>query len=213
MRRTLSAAQVLKVRSDTLQLTGGWNECFGEIERTGIVFFSGPSSSGKSSAALSLLKELARFGRALYLTNEEGYRKTFKDRLRRFGVQEIGSAIQFINTESIGELIERLGKRRAASFILIDSVQDTKMTRAEYERIKAMAHNKMFIFVSRIEGKIPIGRLARQIKYDADIKVWVEGGRAISQGRYIGEVGACDIIEKDVLIHWGSLLKELKNER
>lgn len=208
MRRTLSASQVLKVSNETISLAGGWFDCFGEIDRTGIVFIAGPSTGGKSSAALSLAKALSEFGRTLYLSNEEGYRSSFQERLRRFAVTECGTRIQFLNHESVCELIGRLGKRRAADFVVVDSIQDTKMTRAEYEQLKQMSLRKMIIFVSRIEGRLPVGRLARQIKFDADLKVWVEGGRATSEGRYIGAVGAVDVLPDKAKIYYGSTLKE-----
>lgn len=202
MRRTLSANQVLQVRNDTLQLTGGWHECFGEIDRTGIVFISGPSTSGKSSAALCFAKELAQFGRTLYISNEEGFRPSFQDRLRRLAATDCGR-IQFLRHETISGLIERLGKRRAPDFVIVDSLQDTKITRREYELIKRMSARKMFIFISRLEGRRPMGKLAQDIEFDADLKVWVEGGRVISKGRYIGPVGTFDVLEDKARGYWG----------
>lgn len=203
MKRTLSANQVLQVRNETLQLSGGWHDCFGQIDRTGIVFISGPSTGGKSSAALCFAKELARFGRVLYLSNEEGFRSSFQDRLRRLAAADCGSGIQFLRHETISELIERLGKRRSAEFVVIDSIQDTKITRKEYDKIRRLASQKLFIFISRVEGRLPMGRLARDIKFDADLKVWVEGGRVISEGRYIGPTGMYDVLEEKAREYWG----------
>ena len=212
MRRTLSAAQVLQIKNDTILPGGGWGDCFGEIDRTGIVFINGPSTSGKSSAALDFAKHLVPFGKVLYLTNEEGFRSSFQERIRRFNIQTVGAAFQFINHEPVSELIERLEKRRSASFVVIDSIQDTKMTRAEYDQLKQMAARKLIIFVSRIEGRLPVGRLARTIKFDADLKVWVEGGRAFSNGRYIGKAGFCDVIADKALKYWGDPNKIEDNE-
>lgn len=203
MKRTLSAKQVLQIRNETLALTGGWHDCFGDIDRTGIVFISGPSTGGKSSAALCLVKELARFGRVLYLSNEEGFRSSFQDRLRRLSAVDCGPSVQFLRQESVAALIDRLTKRRSADFIVIDSVQDTKITRREYERLKRMSSQKLFIFVSRVDGRQPMGRLARDIKFDADLKVWVEGGRVISEGRYIGPTGMYDVLEDKAREYWG----------
>ncbi len=210
MRRTLSAAQVLRIKNDTILPGGGWGSCFGEIDRTGIVFVSGPSTGGKSSAALDFAKHLVPFGKVLYLTNEEGFRSSFQERIKRFNIQTVGAAFQFINHEPVSELIARLEKRRSADFVVIDSIQDTKITRGEYEALKQMSARKLLIFVSRIEGRLPIGRLARDIKFDADLKVWVEGGRAISNGRYIGPVGFCDVIKDKAIEYWGEPVKTEK---
>lgn len=203
MARTLSATQVLAVANDTIRLSGGWGDCFGEIDRTGIVFIYGPSTSGKSSAAISMAKALTEHGRVLYASNEEGFRSSFQNRLRRFGIGDCGTKIQFVDKESMGDLLGRLEKRKSADFVIIDSVQDTKIRRSEYEKIKRMSGRKMFIFVSRIQGSIPIGRLAVDIKFDADLKVWVEGGRAVSQGRYIGDAGYYDVLPDRVRMYYG----------
>lgn len=203
MARTLSAAQVLAVSNDTIRLSGGWGGCFGEMDRTGIVFMYGPSTSGKSSAAISLAKALTEYGRVLYVSNEEGYRTSFQNRLRRFSIADCGSRIQFTDKESMADLLGRLEKRKSADFVIIDSIQDTKIRRSEYEKIKRMAAKKMFIFVSRIQGSIPIGRLAVDIKFDADLKVWIEGGRAVSQGRYIGDEGYYDVLPDKAREYYG----------
>ena len=203
MARTLSATQVLAVANDTIRLSDGWGDCFGEMDRTGIVFIYGPSTSGKSSAAISMAKALTEHGRVLYASNEEGFRSSFQNRLRRFSIADCGSKIQFTNKESMSDLLARLDKRKSADFVIIDSIQDTKIRRAEYEKIKRMSAKKMFIFVSRIQGSIPIGRLAVDIKFDADLKVWVEGGRAVSQGRYIGDAGYYDVLADRAREYYG----------
>ena len=49
-----------------------------------------------------------------------------------------------------------------------------------------------------------MGRLAVDIKFDADLKVWVEGGRAMSEGRYIGSVGYYDVLQQKARQYWGA---------
>ena len=61
MAKSLSVSQALSIRRSTLRLEGGWGDCVGEIDRTGVVFFWGKSGNGKTSAVLSFGKELARF--------------------------------------------------------------------------------------------------------------------------------------------------------
>lgn len=203
MARTLSALQVLSISNETIKLSGGWAEAFGDIDRYGIVFIYGPSTGGKSSAALCFAKELTRFGRVLYVSNEEGFATSFQNRMRRFCVSDCGSKFQFTSNEAMSELIERLKKRKSADFVVIDSVQDSQISRAEYRELKRLSTSKMLIFVSRVEGSRPMGRLAVDIKFDAGLKVWVEGGRAKSEGRYIGSVGHFDVIQSKAREYWG----------
>ena len=48
MGRTLSAKQVLTIKRRTIRLGGIWDDCVGEIDRTGVVFFWGNSGNGKT---------------------------------------------------------------------------------------------------------------------------------------------------------------------
>ena len=102
---------------------------------------------------------------------------------------DCGARFQLVSKEPMGELVERLKKRKSADFVVIDSIQDSQISRAEYRDLKRLSASKMLIFVSRVEGCRPMGRLAVDIKFDADLKVWVEGGRAMSEGRYLGRAG------------------------
>ena len=46
MAKSLSVSQALSIRRSTLRLEGGWGDCVGEIDRTGVVFFWGKSGNG-----------------------------------------------------------------------------------------------------------------------------------------------------------------------
>lgn len=89
MGKSLSVSQALSIRRSTLRLEGGWGNCVGEIDRTGVVFFWGKSGNGKTSAVLSFGKELARFGRVLYNSLEEGLSVSFLNALRRHAMQDL----------------------------------------------------------------------------------------------------------------------------
>ncbi len=71
MGRTLSAKQVLTIKRRTIRLGGIWDDCVGEIDRTGVVFFWGTSGNGKTSAVVSFCKALCAHGKVLYLPLEE----------------------------------------------------------------------------------------------------------------------------------------------
>ncbi|MEA4949586.1 MAG: ATP-dependent serine protease, partial [Petrimonas sp.] len=58
------------------------------------------------------------------------------------------------------------------------------------------------------DGKQPAGRAAKSVMYDADMKIWVEGYRAISKGRYIGEKGYFDVWPEKALRYWGERVPE-----
>ena len=93
-------------------------------------------------------------------------------------------------------------KRRSADFIVIDSFQYTQMTYRQYLDFKKHP-TKLLVFISHASGTQPSTRAAKSVMYDADLKNWVEGGRARSKGRYIGEKGYFDSWKEKALEYWG----------
>lgn len=202
MGRTLSAKQVLTLKRRTIRPGGIWADCVGEIDRTGVVFFWGNSGNGKTSAVASFCKELTQFGRVLYLPLEEGLGGTTQDAIRRCRLDECGRKFQYNATMTFSEMDEALSKPRSWDFVVIDSFQYTQMSYKEYIAFKERHRNKLLIFVSHADGKRPEGRAAMKIMYDASLKIWVEGHKAFSKGRYIGPKGECTIYEKEAKRYW-----------
>lgn len=203
MAKPLSASQVLAVKRKTIRLEGAWGDCLGEIDRTGVVLIWGQSGNGKSSAVMSLAKELTKHGKVLYVSLEEGYALSFQNTLRRYSMQDCKSKFQVVAGEDFESITARLSKRRSADFIVIDSFQYCQINYKRYLKFKKKYSNKLIIFVSHADGKQPAGRAAVSVKYDADQKIWVEGYKAISNGRYIGSTGECIIWEEGAAKYWG----------
>lgn len=189
MPRSLTAKEILGIRRKTITLEGEWGRCIGTMDRSGVVFFWGNSGNGKSAAVISLCKELTRFGKVLFITLEEGFSLSFQNTLKRFDMYSCGSRFQVLESATPDELVERLTKPRSPEFIVIDSYQYMGMTYREYLEFKGRLKNKLLIFVSHADGRQPAGRAARSVKYDAMLKIWVEGFVAFSNGRFIGETG------------------------
>lgn len=204
MSRTLSAKQVLSIKYKTLDLGGIWNDCVGTISRTGVVFFWGNSGNGKTSAVVSFCKELTAYGKVLYLSREEGVDLTMQDTLRRYDIASCGNRFQIDGQMTIEELDERLSKPRSADFVVIDSFQYTQMSWRDYINFKERHRNKLLIFISHADGKRPDGRTATKVMYDASLKVWVEGYKAFSKGRFIGKTGECTIYSDGAQRYWGT---------
>ena len=195
MARTLSAKQVLSIKFDTVRLGGGWADCVGEIETKGVWFIWGNSGNGKTSAVVSLCKELAAFGKVLYNSREEGVSLTMQNTLRRYGMGELGAKFQLAQM-SLEELDEKISKPRSPQFIVLDSFQFLGLTYRKFREFCDKHPNKLLIFVSRTYGRMPEGRAARSAMYDATCKIWVEGYKAFSKGRFIGETGETIIWEE-----------------
>jgi len=91
-----------------------------------------------------------------------------------------------LDKEPIDELITRLEKKKGPDVVIIDSLQYTGMSYKEYKILKDRFRNKLFIFISHAEGSHPEGRVAKSVRYDAFVKIWVEGFVAYPSGRYGG---------------------------
>ncbi len=214
MNKSLSAKQVLSIQRNRILPGGIWEECVGEIDRHGTVFFWGNSGNGKTSAVVSFCKELCAYGRVLYISLEEGFSLSMQNTIRRFSMQDCGSQFQVIDHYSAEDLEERLSKQRGPEFIVFDSFQYTQMRYAEYISLKERYRNKMFIFVSHAEGRQPAGRAARSVKYDAGLKIWVEGKVAFSLGRFIGNKGKAIIWKEGCIEYWGTdNIEDIKSEK
>lgn len=207
MSRAMSVTDMLRMKKETYLFEGEWAEAFGEPERCGVWFIWGRSGSGKTSFTMKLCKELARFGKVVYNSLEEGFSLTMKNALVKAGMQDVARRFVLIS-ESMEELDARLKKRKSPGIVVIDSFQYTQMSFKDYQEFKNRHRDKLIIFISQADGNKPSGRTAVSVMYDAALKIWVEGYRAISKGRYFGSKGYYTIWEERAKAYWGEEQKE-----
>lgn len=60
------------------------------------------------------------------------------------------------------------------------------MSFPQFLKFKEQHRNKLLIFISHASGQNPDGRTAKKVLYNASLKIYVEGKRAFSHGRFIG---------------------------
>lgn len=184
-KRALSVADIYKMKFDDMNFTGKWNASFGNPERSGVWLLWGNSGNGKTSFSLQMAKYLTQFGRVAYNTMEEGASKSFRMALQRENMHHATNFI--VINEDIEDLYDRLQKRKSPNIIINDSYQYLGLTKKEYKQLKADFPEKLFIFISHAEGKQPEGSAAKFVRYDADVKIWVEGYKAFFTSRFGGQ--------------------------
>ncbi|KQT17396.1 hypothetical protein ASG31_08270 [Chryseobacterium sp. Leaf404] len=189
MSKAISSTDLLAKKYDLIKWEGEWYDNFEEPEASGTWFISGQSGMGKTSFMLELAKQLAKFDRVLFNSLEEGTSLTMQKAWKRHQVAESGRRIQLIQ-ERYNELLVRLRKRQSPRYIISDSWQYAGMTFEQYLKLKEEFPNKLFIWNSQMDGSKPMGKTAIRLLYDADLKIWVEGFKAFSKGRYLGEYAA-----------------------
>lgn len=191
------------MKYETMAFDGAWRDAFGTPERRGVWIIWGNSGNGKTSFALQLAKYLCRFGRVAYDSLEEGACLTMQEAMRRENMMEVNKKFLLIDNENMEELGIRLSRQKSPDIVVIDSFQYTQMNYRQYIAFKERHKRKLLIFVSHADGKLPNGRAAKSLMYDASLKIYIEGFRAFSKGRFIGPVGHIDIVPDKARTYWG----------
>lgn len=189
MGRAYSPKQVQSMNIPSFPFEGEWEKAFGHPDRTGTWIIWGNSGNGKSSFVMQLAKYLCRFAKVAYDSLEESTGLSLKDSLVRHKMEEVNRRFVILDRESMEELSERLSKRRSPEIVIIDSFQYSGLTYATYKAMKEKHANKLLIFISHAEGMNPEGRAAKKVAYDADVKIFVQGFRAMCKGRFITAPG------------------------
>ena len=215
MGRAISNKHVLAAQFETADFDGPFLASFGRPELRGVWLIWGDSGSGKTTFTLQLCKYLAGFRRVAYDSLEQGLSLSLQKAWERVGMAEAGSNIILLNKEDLPELRARLRKRKSPEIIVIDSLQYLdKFYMKQFKDLKAEFPDKLFVFISQADkaGKDPDGYIAKKIRYDADIKIKVEGFKAFVTTRYEdrdkGEGGEDFIIwEQGANDYWAEQIK------
>lgn len=211
MRRAISNKNVLTAKFEVAEFDGVFLASFGKPELRGAWIIYGGSGSGKTTFVMQLCKYLTRFRRVAYDSLEQGLSLSLQKVWERVGMEEAGNRIILLNKESLADLRERLDKKQSPDVVVIDSLQylDSFYWK-DFKKLKEDYPNKLFVFVSHEKGGQPDGKIAVKIRYDADIKIRVEGYKAFVTTRYEvaerGEGGADYVIwEQGADNYWANI--------
>lgn len=205
MGRALSVSDLMNKRYKLLEFEGQWEAAFSQPERYGTWLVWGGSGNGKTTFVLELAKYMCQFGRVAYVSQEESSAYTMRLAFERVGMQEVVGKMILIEREDVGEIMQRLAKPKSPDVVIIDSLQYSDMNWSQYKKLKESNPKKLIVFISHAEGKMPEGRIAKKVMHDAALKIYVEGYRAFSKGRYIGSNGGVyEIWKEGAERYWGN---------
>ena len=214
MGRAISNKNVLAAQFETADFDGPFLASFGRPELRGVWIIWGGSGSGKTTFTLQLSKYLANFRRVAYNSLEQGLSLSLQKAWERVDMAEAGSNIILLNKEELTDMRKRLDKRKSPEIIIIDSLQYVDgFNWASFKKLKRDYPDKLFVFISQADKTgTPSGNLAQRIRYDAEIKIRVEGYKAFVTTRYEdaerGEGGADFIIwEQGAADYWAQQIK------
>lgn len=186
MARAASVEQVLKTRFRMIPFEGEWEASFGRPELTGTWLIWGNSGNGKTRFALQLCKYLCNFGRVAFNSLEEGVSESLRRAMLGTNMMEVRRRFIVLDKEPIEELTKRLELQKSPDIICIDSLQYSGINYEQYKQLKERFPRKLFIYISHADGKHPEGRVARKVRFDSNIKIFVQGYRADPVSRYGG---------------------------
>lgn len=186
MARAVNIRQLLTMKFPKIPLEGRWRELMGQPQLKGGILIWGDSAQGKTSFALQFAKELSRYEPVLYDTLEEGISESIRAACVREKMVEVGNRVLLLDNEPVPELIERLSRPKSRNVVIIDSLQYTGMTFETYKELLESFPKKLFVFISHADGKEPAGRIATQVKFNANVKIRVAGFTAYAISRYGG---------------------------
>lgn len=186
LNRAISVSQLEAMEFNELPFEGDWQALIGSPEISGSWLIWGDSGNGKTRFALQLCKYMATFCRVAYNSMEEGASKSMKKAFREVGMNEVKCAVILLDNEPVDELKQRLRKRRAPDVVVLDSIQYSGLNYRDYVALRTEFKHKLFILISHADGKNPAGRTSKSIRYDAFVKIRVEGYRAHALSRYGG---------------------------
>ena len=160
---------------------------------------------------MQLCKYLTRFRRVAYNSLEQGLSLSLQKAWERVGMEEVGTRIILLDKESLKDLTARLRKKQSPGIIVIDSVHywlGFKMS--DYMKLRQQFPDKLFIFIAHERKGEPKGSLAQNLRYDADVKIRVEGYKAFTTTRYeVAEKkeGGADFIiwEQGAAEYWANI--------
>jgi hypothetical protein len=179
----ISSNELANMEFQTLKLDEPYNSFLGELGEPFTAMICGKPGAGKSTFALQFCYYLAtNLGKVLILSTEEGICKTMQDKIKRFNLQSdnliFPKEIENIkNTNLIGY-----------RFILLDSVNDAKLSSEDLKEIKNKYPKACFIFIfqSNKDGDF---KGNQTYLHDVDIKIRVDSGKAVTEKNRFNEVG------------------------
>jgi hypothetical protein len=182
--RILNSIDICGLKFEVINFKGGWADFFGFPSKVFHCIVHGLSGQGKSTFAIQFAKYLAdNHGKVLYLSGEEGFNMTFRDKLINNDAYSVNlTAADARRFEDVEDEIKRGGYR----FVFIDSLDTMKIGPDMLRQIKQTFKNIGLITISQATKGGDI-RGSYEIVHDSDIVVKVtEGIAETTKNRFYG---------------------------
>jgi hypothetical protein len=193
--KIISSIDLHNMKYDSLGFQEKWHHLIGEPSVNFLCVIHGRAGEGKSTFAIQFANYLAEnFGPVLYVSGEEGFSKTMKDKI----VNNNATSENFLlaDLRSFQDVIAEI-KPNKYHFIFIDSLDNMHIGAQELKELKKIYANSALITISQStkDGKI---RGSNEIVHDSDIEISVSNGIAKTEkNRFLEKNRTYEIFEKD----------------
>lgn len=202
MTKSVTTNELKKLKFEYYDFSPKFKAAFGSPEKYGVWFIYGDSGNGKTRFTLQLVKELSSHSKVAYNSLEEGINGTMQKAFAETGLHDCQNK-PLLWSYNITDLEAQLDRQRSPNIVIIDSIQYTRITFKKYAYLKEKyAGKKLLIFISQVNGKRPKGDTAYSVMYDANLKIYCEGYRAVSKGRTYGTEPFYTIWQKGANDYW-----------
>lgn len=210
-KRRVSVHYILQKTYDVLPWDDEWEAAFSRPEQCGIWFVSGRPTNGKSSFCMKLTRKLASIGyKTAYFSYEEGTSLSFQNAMIRSRWADAGKNIvvedQFVSFQDMEKWVK--ANKRVKVYIF-DSIQRWDLKKSDLFKFRELFRNKLIVIISHVKDNgLPDGTVANELLRDASLKIWIEGFRAISRGRFFGSLGYYTIWEEKANEYWSDKIEQ-----
>ena len=172
----ISSQDLVEMEFTSLEFQGKWNTIFGLPSINFHCIIHGMPGQGKSTFAVQLAKYLSNFGRIIYVSGEEGFNSTFKDKF--VNNCAVSGSIDVADLRCLQDILREVEPGKY-NFIVIDSLDTMKLGPVEVRQIKNLHTTSALITISQ-STKAGLIRGSNEIVHDADIAVKCVDGIAIT---------------------------------
>lgn len=173
--KIISSKHLKEQNYKALNFQGAFNELIGQPAVNFFCTVHGKPGEGKSTFCIQFANYLAKnFGSVVYISGEEGFSKTLKDKVVSNHAES--DNLYFADISSFDEIKEEV-MPNTFHFIFIDSLDTLKIDPTRMRELMGLYQNSALITISQStkDGKM---RGSNEIAHDADVVIAVENGFA-----------------------------------
>jgi hypothetical protein len=186
VKRALTITDIERYKPKILEFYGNWLESIGKPELTGVWLIWGGSGEGKTYFAMQLAKYLTEFAKVCFNSLEEGLSSTIKRTVKTVNFGKKNDRFLLLDKEKMPDLITRLQRHKSPKVVIIDSLQYTGMLYSNVIALKEQFPHKLFIYTSHAESTEPKGNVAKSVRFEANVKIFIKDYQANIISRYGG---------------------------